>query len=117
MDWGRNFILPTAQQAFQEGLNRFSSDLTSDRKKVELSEGFSRIQEIQYLAQKSFAKYSDEKRFPKAKKWIQRFTAKISHYGNIMDVLVQHHPEYVALAWGAMKLLLVVSSGSSKMFS
>lgn len=26
-----------------------------------------------------------------------------------MDVLVQHHPEYVALAWGAMKLLFVVS--------
>ncbi|KAF4415355.1 Nacht domain protein [Fusarium austroafricanum] len=24
-----------------------------------------------------------------------------------MDVLVQHHPEYVSLAWGAMKILLV----------
>ena len=25
-----------------------------------------------------------------------------------MDVLVQHHPEYVALAWGAMKLVFGV---------
>jgi len=31
------------------------------------------------------------------------------YYGNIFDVLAQHHPEYVALAWGAMKFLLVVS--------
>ena len=26
-----------------------------------------------------------------------------------MDVIVQHHPEYVALAWGAMKFLFKVS--------
>ena len=26
-----------------------------------------------------------------------------------MDVLVQHHPEYVALAWRAMKFVFVVS--------
>ncbi|KAJ4016341.1 hypothetical protein NW752_003463 [Fusarium irregulare] len=103
------FAFPIAQQAFQEGLDRFASDLTKDREKVELSERFSSIQNIQDLAQRSFAKYSDEKRFPKAKKWIQRFTAKISHYGNVMDVLVQHHPEYVSLVWGAMKFLLVAA--------
>ena len=31
------------------------------------------------------------------------------YYGNIFDVFAQHHPEYVALAWGAMKFLFVVS--------
>jgi len=25
-----------------------------------------------------------------------------------MDVLVQHHPEYVSLAWGAMKFIFGV---------
>jgi len=29
-------------------------------------------------------------------------------YSGIMDMLSQQHPEYVALAWGAMKFLLVV---------
>jgi hypothetical protein len=29
------------------------------------------------------------------------------YYANIFDVLAQHHPEYVALAWGAMKFLFV----------
>ncbi|KAL3605321.1 hypothetical protein FPOAC2_00264 [Fusarium poae] len=102
-----NFAFPAAQHAFQDGLNRFASDLTKDSEKVGLSQGFSSIQDIQLLAQDSFAKYSDEKRFPKAKKWLQRVASKIHHYGNIMDVLVQHHPEYVSLAWGAMKIVLV----------
>ncbi|PTD12459.1 hypothetical protein HYE67_008154 [Fusarium culmorum] len=88
-----NFAFPAAQHAFQEGLNRFASDLTKDSEKVGFSQGFSSIQDIQALAQDSFAKYSDEKRFPKAKKWLQRITSKIHHYGNIMDVLVQHHPD------------------------
>jgi hypothetical protein len=35
-------------------------------------------------------------------------SATISHYGAIMDVLVQHHPEYVSLAWGAFKFLFLV---------
>ncbi|KAL6919001.1 hypothetical protein FSST1_003027 [Fusarium sambucinum] len=102
-----NFAFPAAQYAFQEGLSRFGSVLTKDSEKVGFSQGFSSIQDIQLLAQDSFAKYSDEKRFPKAKKWLQRVTSKIHHYGNIMDVLVQHHPEYVSLAWGAMKIILV----------
>ncbi|KAG9190518.1 hypothetical protein G6011_08606 [Alternaria panax] len=28
------------------------------------------------------------------------------YYGKIMDTLAQHHPEYVALVWGAMKFVL-----------
>ncbi|KAH8754146.1 hypothetical protein F5883DRAFT_431732 [Diaporthe sp. PMI_573] len=27
------------------------------------------------------------------------------HYGSVLDVLVQHHPEYTSLIWGAMKIL------------
>jgi len=30
------------------------------------------------------------------------------YYGKIMDTLAQHHPEYVALVWGAMKFVLIV---------
>jgi hypothetical protein len=31
------------------------------------------------------------------------------YYGKVFDTLAQHHPEYVALAWGAVKLVLMVS--------
>ncbi|KAK7977187.1 hypothetical protein PG988_004677 [Apiospora saccharicola] len=41
----------------------------------------------------------------KAKYWLHSFAKKVTFYGGILDVFVQHHPEYAALAWGAMKLL------------
>jgi hypothetical protein len=46
----------------------------------------------------------------KARKWLSILSSRVIHYGDIMDVLVQHHPGYVSLAWGAMKFLFFVSS-------
>ena len=44
----------------------------------------------------------------RARNYINRISAGIMYYGNVMDMLVQHHPEYVSLGWGTMKLLFVV---------
>jgi hypothetical protein len=52
--------------------------------------------------------YEGKHKGSKAHRYITELSRRIHHYGNIMDVLVQHHPEYVALAWGAMKLLFGV---------
>lgn len=46
----------------------------------------------------------------RARKWLTQFSARVNRYGAILDVMVQHHPEYAALAWGVMKLLFVVSN-------
>ena len=46
----------------------------------------------------------------KVRLWLSDLSAKILHYDNIFDVMVQHHPEYVSLAWGTFKLLFIVSS-------
>ncbi|KAH7035822.1 uncharacterized protein B0I36DRAFT_319127 [Microdochium trichocladiopsis] len=43
----------------------------------------------------------------KTRKWLQKASEGICHYGTILDVFVQHHPEYVALVWGAMKFLFI----------
>ncbi|KAI4162118.1 MAG: hypothetical protein LQ342_004288 [Letrouitia transgressa] len=43
----------------------------------------------------------------KTRLWLTGLSEKLVHYGNIFDVMVQHHPEYVALAWGTFKLLFV----------
>ena len=45
----------------------------------------------------------------KARKWLVALSERITYYGQIFDVLVQHHPEYVSLAWGAFKFVFVVS--------
>ncbi|KAH7176066.1 hypothetical protein EDB81DRAFT_771821 [Dactylonectria macrodidyma] len=39
---------------------------------------------------------------------MQQFCKSTLHYATVMDALVQHHPEWVSLAWGTMKLLLSI---------
>jgi hypothetical protein len=46
-------------------------------------------------------------------RYMDQLAERIHYYGNIMDVLVQHHPEFTSLAWGAMKLLVGVRDSSS----
>jgi hypothetical protein len=49
------------------------------------------------------------KRRCKAAKWLTRLSARISLYGSALDMLAQHHPEYLALVWGSLKFVVVVS--------
>lgn len=39
---------------------------------------------------------------------MQQFCKTTLHYAEVMDVLVEHHPEWVSLAWGTIKLFLMI---------
>lgn len=39
---------------------------------------------------------------------LSTFSKSLSHYFDIIGILVQSHPEYAALAWGAFRLVLQV---------
>lgn len=41
-------------------------------------------------------------------RWLSNLSLGIRHYSQALDMLAQHHPEYVALAWGAIKFVLTV---------
>lgn len=45
----------------------------------------------------------------KTRKWPRKISTRMQFYRNIMDLLAQHNPGYVALAWGTMKFFFVVS--------
>jgi hypothetical protein len=68
------------------------------------------IADVQDEIRKAQEKYNLRSQGSRVRKWLSRFSAGVLHYGRILDVLVQHHPEYVSLAWGTTKLLFVVSS-------
>ncbi|KAI8671749.1 hypothetical protein NCS57_00651000 [Fusarium keratoplasticum] len=53
------------------------------------------------------AKYEAKAESSKTKKWLQRVSETICHYSQVLDVFVQHHPEYVALVLGTMKLVFI----------
>ena len=57
------------------------------------------------IAQK---RYEKEHTKSKIRRCITELSKRICFYGNVMDVLVQHHPGYVALAWGVMRLVVGV---------
>ncbi|KAK4204695.1 hypothetical protein QBC40DRAFT_261326 [Triangularia verruculosa] len=44
----------------------------------------------------------------KIKDGLQQFCRTTLHYGQVMDTLAQHHPEWVSLAWGTVKLFLMI---------
>ncbi|KAF8246083.1 hypothetical protein K440DRAFT_491115, partial [Wilcoxina mikolae CBS 423.85] len=52
--------------------------------------------------------YETRSKQSKAREWLGKFSARIVFYSSVLDVFVQHHPEYVSLVWGAMKFLFVV---------
>ncbi|KAK8043795.1 hypothetical protein PG994_012633 [Apiospora phragmitis] len=41
----------------------------------------------------------------KAYVWLEKFSDRVVHYGAVLDVFVQHQPEYTALVWGTFKFL------------
>jgi hypothetical protein len=65
--------------------------------------------DVQLVVDQARAKYESTKTGSKARELLQSFSRKVEFYGNILDVFVQHHPEFVSLVWGAMKLLFTVA--------
>ncbi|KAI0426472.1 hypothetical protein F5Y09DRAFT_351156 [Xylaria sp. FL1042] len=94
--------------AFTDVLDIFKERLTNDAaKKAFVSDLFTNATSGDVLntvlaAKRRHESASDES---KLRKTLVAFSQRLLHYGNIMDVLIQQHPEYVSLAWGAMKFI------------
>ncbi|KAI0892763.1 hypothetical protein F4806DRAFT_478076 [Annulohypoxylon nitens] len=91
--------------AFNEAKIKFGKELSQDERKVEVVNSKKCIEEVHEMAMRAMNRYTSSQTHSKAKAWLRTFSSKVKFYGDILDVLVEHHPEYVALIWGAMKLL------------
>jgi hypothetical protein len=63
---------------------------------------------VQVVVGNAKDKYDSDRKDSKARRWLDSLSQRIHFYSGILDVIAQHHPEYVALAWGSIKFLLVV---------
>ena len=86
----------------------FSSKFAEDTKSKWLS-GKDSISSVQEAVLDAKRIYENKIQQSKVRTWLSKLSSRILYYGNIMDVLSKHHPEYVSLAWGTMKFLLIVS--------
>ena len=87
----------------------FGSSVTKDPGKIIEVRNARCMKDIQRTVSDARVKYSAANQNNKVSKWLMKFSSRINYYGNVMDVLVQQHTEYVSLVWGAMKFVFVVS--------
>jgi hypothetical protein len=86
----------------------FQAKLTTDPAKKSKAQTTTSFNELHNTVKAAQAKYDEPSNQTKTRERLRAFSGTLLFYGNIMEVLMQHHPEYVSLAWGAMKFLFVV---------
>ena len=70
------------------------------------------VKELEDLERLALAKHKSRK---KSSSGLDRFSTVALEYSKLLDVVMNQCPEYVALAWGVIKLLLVASINHSKL--
>src|SRR5436853_610029 len=96
-----------AAEAYQAAIQYFQSELTSSQfKSIDLKATQS-INDVQKVVADAKKKYDDESKRKKIQKWLQKLSGQMMYYGSVLDTLAQHHPEYVALVWGAVKVVFI----------
>lgn len=102
--------LEAAQMAFEEGVKVFQG-MTNDPSKKMLAGDIlvsHTMHDVLDVVQKAARHHRDHGQ-SRVREYLSAFSHCVMHYGSVLDVLVQHHPEYTSLAWGAMKIVFGVS--------
>jgi len=103
-----------ASQAFDEALAIFKSELSKDKIKLQWIEDskLGNLEEALAAVNHERTQYELRRGDSATRQCLYRLSERLFYYGNIMDVLIQQHPEYVSLVWGAMRFLVVISTPS-----
>lgn len=106
----KSYTIDVVHEAFERAKALFSAELTHDECKriwIGVEGQHNSMRDVQDALMNAKRAY-DSKPRSKARKWLAIFSSRLIYYGNVLDVLSQHHPAYVSLAWGAFKFLFVV---------
>ncbi|KAI9781875.1 MAG: hypothetical protein M1839_005669 [Geoglossum umbratile] len=96
-----------AREAYDDAVKLFNEQLTSDElNRLWLPDKVD-IHQVHQAVLAAKDAYDVKSQRSKTQKWLTKLSTRVMYYSNIMDTLAQHHPEYVALAWGTMKFLFV----------
>lgn len=89
----------------------FSAETSKDPAKSRwiANSGYGNLHDVLSSVADAQAQYEERRGDSATRRVLVSLSEKLHHYSAIMDVLIQHHPEYTSLAWGAMKILFVVS--------
>ncbi|KAE8452953.1 hypothetical protein EG329_012140 [Mollisiaceae sp. DMI_Dod_QoI] len=99
--------LDPARSAFEQALEVFDKELTKDHHKKAIAKNSLGMNDMLKTVKNAQTTYDTTRKDSKVRERLGIFGSRLLYYGNIIEVLAQHHPEYVALAWGAMKFVFV----------
>lgn len=94
-----------AREAYDDAVTYFEQELTHDSNKHAWIRAQTNVQDVLDTVQKARALYTLNNA-TKARRHVVALSSRIHYYGGVFDALAQHHPEYVALAWGAIKFVV-----------
>jgi hypothetical protein len=100
------------REAYENATSIFQAELSEDKNEKGIIGGNFTLEDVLQTLTLAKARY-EAKHTSKARKWLGIFSSKVMFYASILDVLEQHHPEYVSLVWGAMRLLFLVCHPSA----
>jgi hypothetical protein len=92
--------------AYRDAVKLFSDQLTHDRDKIAFVGSKAHLRDIQNTVRSALERYEGRHARRATTAWLSKTASHIHFYGKIFDVISQHHPEYVALGWGALKFFL-----------
>lgn len=110
-------VSSVAEEAFQAALKQFTEDSNHGKYARQILQNAASLQDIQEAVGKSMHEYQGRGKSPKTIKWLRRAAKSIIYYSNVFDVFVLQNPQYVSLAWGAMKFLFTVCTSLALEYS
>lgn len=98
-----------AADAYADAVRFFERELTNDEHKREWIRSHNSLADVCLVVQEAKRIYhTRSEKTKEVRQWLDVFASRVTYYGTVFDTLAQHHPEYVALAWGALKFILRV---------
>ncbi|KKY38513.1 putative chromosome transmission fidelity protein 18 [Diaporthe ampelina] len=96
-----------AQLAYESALNILKSTLTTGEYQTPWLHRQSSMRDVRDAVVRALDEYKAKSKGNKVQEWLSSCSERVMYYGAIFDTFAQHHPEYVSLAWGAMKFLFI----------
>lgn len=98
-----------AKDSFQSAWESIKDAFADDQKALDIIGRKTTIEDIQATIASIKESYDERPgRWQATRDILRAVSERVIYYGNIFDILAQHHPEYVSLAWGTLKFVLTV---------
>lgn len=97
-----------AREAYTTALESLKQEVGKDGQWLAQHNSIQDILAVATEAQTQHIKSASSSKTKAVSLWLEAISSRVVYYGSVVDTLVQQHPEYLSLAWGAIKFVMTV---------